>query len=137
MSFTVLTASAKSFFSVRFWLFFSVSVAAHVAFSLPLPRIWLSRSTSKIDALDDDETPLRLTASQTATTRGVMVPGIMGALDIAPTLHFVEPGLKINGEEWIKVMDEYIAPNYAALTEPGKVFIALGQRAVARLQARL
>ena len=65
---------------------------------------------------DNDETPLRLTASESAT-RGVMVSGIMGALvfflrtqrnesqsvtpalDIAPTLHFVEPGLKINGEE--------------------------------------
>ena len=30
----------------------------------------LSRSTSKIGALDDDGTPLRLTASQTDTTRG-------------------------------------------------------------------
>ena len=60
--------------------------------------------------LDDDETPLRLTASQTATTRGVMVSGIMGALDNAPTLQFVERGLKITGEEWIKVMDEYIVP---------------------------
>ena len=36
-------------------------------------------SSSAGDALDDDETPLRLTASQTATTR-VMVSGIMGAL---------------------------------------------------------
>ena len=63
-------------------------------FSLSLPRIWLSRSASKIDAPDDDETPLRLTASQTATTRGVMVSGIMGALDIAPTIHVVEPGLE-------------------------------------------
>ena len=76
--------------------------------SLSLPRIWLSRSTSKIDALDDDETPLRLTASQTDTTRRVMVSGIMGACDIAPSLHFVELGLKLNAEEWIKVMDEYI-----------------------------
>ena len=42
----------------------------------------------------------------------------MGVLDIAPTLHFVELGLKINGEEWIKVMDEYIVPNCAALMEP-------------------
>ena len=32
----------------------------------------------------------------------------MGALDIAPTLHFVE---QVNGEEWIKVMDEYLVPN--------------------------
>ena len=39
-----------------------------------------------------------------------MVSGIMGALDIAPTLHFVALGLKINGEEWSKVMDEYIVP---------------------------
>ena len=40
-----------------------------------------------------------------------------------PTLHFVEPGLKINGEEWINVMDEYIVPNRpnsAALMEPGR-----------------
>ena len=91
-------------------------------FILSLPRIWLSRSTSKIDALDDDETPLRWTASQTATKRGVMVSGIMGALDIAPTLHFVEPCLKTSSEEWIKVMDEYIVPNCAALTERGVSF---------------
>ena len=51
-----------------------------------------------------------------------MVSGIMGALDIPPGLHFVEPGLKINGEEWIKVMDEYIAPNCAALMEPRRKF---------------
>ena len=74
-------------------MFFSVFGAFTV------PRIRLSHSTSKTDALDDDETPLRFTASQTATTRGVLVSGVMGALD-APTLHFVEPGLKINGEEW-------------------------------------
>ena len=46
-------------------------------FSLSLPRIWLSHSTSKTDALDDDETPRRFTASQTATTRRVMVSGIV------------------------------------------------------------
>ena len=111
--------SDESFFRlrVRSWRIFG-----HF-FSLSLPRIWLSRSTSKIDALDDDETPLRLTASQTATTRGVMVSGIMGALDIALTLHFVEPGLKINSEEWIKVMDEYIVPNCAALMELGRKFL--------------
>ena len=73
---------------------------------------------------DDDETPLRLTASQSAT-RGVMVSGIWGALDIAPTLHFVEPGLKINGEEWIKGMEEHIAPNCAALMEPGREYLLL------------
>ena len=84
-------------------------------FSLSLPRIWLSR-TSKTDALDDG-TPLRFTASQTVTTRGVLVSGIMGPLDIAPTLHFVEIGPNINGEEWIKVMDEYTVPNIAALWE--------------------
>ena len=88
-----------------------------LSFSVSLPRIWLSRSTSEIDALDDDETPLRLTASQTDTTRGVMVSGVMGACGIAPSLHFVEPGLKLNAEEWIKVMDEYIVPNCAALME--------------------
>ena len=54
-----------------------------------------------------------------------MVSGIMGALDIAPTLHFVEPGLKIKGELWIKVMYEYIAPNGAALMEPGRQFLLL------------
>ena len=70
-----------------------------------------------IDALDH-ETPLRLTA----TTRGVMVSGTVGALGIAPTLHFVELGLKISGEEWIKVMDEYIASKCTALVEPGRSF---------------
>ena len=50
-------------------------------------------------ALGDNQTPLRLTASQTATTRGVLVSGTMGALDIAQTLHFVEPDLQINCEE--------------------------------------
>ena len=85
-----------------------------------------THGTSKIDALDDDQTPLRLTASQTATTRGVMVSGIMGALDIAPTLLFVEPRLKINGEQWTKVMDEYIAPNCAAHTELGRKFFFCG-----------
>ena len=73
-------------------------------FSLSLPRIWLSRSTSKIDARGVDETPLRLTASQTATTQAVMVSGIMDELDIPPTLHFVEPCLKINGEEWTSTL---------------------------------
>ena len=88
-----------------------------LSLSSSLPRIWLSRSTSKIDALGDDETPLRLTASQTDTTRGVMVSGIMGAFDIAPSLHFVEPGLK--------VMNEYIAPNCTALMEPGREFLLI------------
>ena len=63
-----------------------------------------------MDALDDDETPLRFSESQTATTRGVMVSGMIGALDIPPTLHFVDHGLKINGEEWTKVMDEFLCP---------------------------
>ena len=49
----------------------------------------------------------------------------MGTLGIAPTLHFVEPGLKISGEEWIKVMDEYIVPNGAALMEPGRKFLLI------------
>ena len=61
-----------------------------------------------------------------------MVCGIMGALDMAPTLHFVEPGLKINGEEWIKVMDEYIVPNCAALLEPGREFFLLLDNAPSR-----
>ena len=53
-----------------------------------------------------------------------MVSGIMSALNIAPMLHFVEPGLTISGEEWIKVMDEYIAPKCTALMEPGRKFFA-------------
>ena len=77
-----------------------------LSFSVSLPRIWLSRSTSKIDALDDDETLLRVTASQTDTTRGVMISGIMG-----------------NSEEWIKVMDEYIVPNCTALMVLGRKFL--------------
>ena len=105
--------------------------------SMSLPRIWLSRSTSKIDALDDEETPLRLTASQTATTRGVMASDIMGACDIAPSLHFVAPGLKLNAEEWIKVMDEYIVPNCTVLIEPGRKFLLISDNAVARQQACL
>ena len=76
--------------------------------------------------------PLRFTASQTATTRGVMV-----ALDMAPTLHFVEPGLKINGAEWIQVVDEYIAPNCTALMEPRRKFLLILDNAVARFQAGL
>ena len=36
-----------------------VFVSAPVAVSLSLPRIWVSRSTSKTDADDDDESPLR------------------------------------------------------------------------------
>ena len=79
--------------------FFSGSVAAHVTFSLSLTRIWLSRSTSKTDALDDDETPLRFTAPQTATTRGVMVSDIM-------TLH-------------------RRCTNCAALVEPGRKFLVI------------
>ena len=47
---------------------------------------------------------------------------IMGALDIALTLHLEEPGLNINGEEWIKVMDEYIVPHCVALMELGRKF---------------
>ena len=46
----------------------------------------------------------------------------MGALDVALTFHFVEAGLEIIGEEGIKVMDEYIAPNCAALMELGREF---------------
>ena len=107
-------------------------------FILSLPRIWLSRSTSKIDALDDDETPLRLTASQTVITGGVMVSSIMGALDIASRLHFVDPGLKTSGEERIKATGRM---HCAQLRGPhgarACVFIALGHRAVARFQAGL
>ena len=49
----------------------------------------------------------------------------MGACDIAPSLHFVEPGLKRNAEEWIKVMDEHIVPNCTALMEPGRKFLLI------------
>ena len=68
-----------------FWYIHSRStrLAARDTVSVSLPRIWLSRSTSETDALGDDKTQLRLTASQTATTRGVMVSGIMGGLDMA------------------------------------------------------
>ena len=109
-------------------LFFNAflhSQSTRLVFSFSPPRIWLSRSTSETDALGDDETPLRLTALKTATTRGVMVFGIMDALDIAPTLHFVEPGLKVNGEVWIKVMDENLTPNCNALMELEHKFFLL------------
>ena len=62
----------------------------------------------------------------------MMVYGIIGALDIAPTLHFVE---QVNGEEWIKVMDEYLVPNCAALLEPGREFFLLLDNAPSRVQA--
>ena len=42
-----------------------------------------------------------------------------------PTPHIVEPGGKINSEESIKVMDEYISPNCIALMEPGREFLLL------------
>ena len=51
-----------------------------IATTLGLPQ---STKNRWFDALDDDETPLRLTAPQTATTRRVMVSGTMGILDIA------------------------------------------------------
>ena len=72
-----------------------------------------------------NETPLRFTASQTDTTRGVVVSGIICACDIAPSLHFVEPGLKLNAEERIKVMDEYNVPNCTALMEPGRISLLI------------
>ena len=62
----------------------------------------------------------------------MIVYGIMGALDIAPTLHFVEPGLKINGEEWIKVVGEFFVPSCAALLEPGREFLLLLDNAPSR-----
>ena len=43
-------------------------------------RIWVSRSTLKTHALDDEETPLRMTASQTDTTRGVMASWVLATL---------------------------------------------------------
>ena len=58
-----------------------------------------------------------------------MVSGIVGVLDIAPTLHFVEPGVKINGEEWIKVMEENNVPNSAALMELGRKLLLLPDNA--------
>ena len=65
-----------------------------------------------------------------------MASGIMGALDTARTLHFVEPGLKINGKEWIRVMDEHIVPNCAVVLEPGREFLLLLDNARrARVQA--
>ena len=64
-----------------------------------------------------------------------MVSGIMGACDTAPSLHFVEPGLKLDAEEWIKVMDEYIVPNCTALMEPGRKVILILDNA--RFQAGL
>ena len=125
MNFIVLTTSVRSLCFNAFLVVVLCCVSANVAFSLSPPRIWPSRNTSKTDALDDDETPLGVTASQTVTTRGVMVSEIIGALDIAPTLHFVGPGMNSNGEEWIKVMDEYTVPNCTALVEPGRKFLLL------------
>ena len=54
-----------------------------------------------------------------------MVSGIKGACDIAPTLHVVELGLKINGEEWAKVVNEYTVPNCTAVMEPGRKFLLI------------
>ena len=57
----------------------------------------------------------------------------MGALDIAQTLHFLEPGLQINSEEWIQEMvSEYFVPNCAALLEPGREFKLLLDKAPSR-----
>ena len=61
----------------------------------------------------------------------------MGAPDIAQTLHFLEFGLKINGEVWVKVMDENMVPNRAALIEPELKFLLLLDNAPAHLQAGL
>ena len=121
MSSTVLSMN-ETFFSALFQWLFVVFVS----------KIWLSRSTSKPSALDDDDTPLRLTASQTATTRGVMVSSIMGALDSAPTSHFVEPGLKVNGEKWIKVMEAHSVPRCTGLMEPGRNFLLILDNAPSR-----
>ena len=60
-----------------------------------------------------------------AMSRNCLGTGIMGACDIAPTLHFVEPVLKLNAEEH--------SPRGAG----AQVFVDLGQRAVARQQAGL
>ena len=66
----------------------------------------IARSTSKTGALEDNETPSRLTSTTAAQTGGlVMFSGIKGALHITPTWYFGKPGLNVNGEEWIKVMD--------------------------------
>ena len=58
-----------------------------------------------------------------------MASGIMGALDTAPTLHFVE---QVNGEEWIKVVGEFFVANCAALLEPGREFLLLLDNAPSR-----
>ena len=55
--FTVLILFSTHFFFFFFFFFFSVfwciqSRSTRLTFILSLPRIWLSRSTSKIDALD-------------------------------------------------------------------------------------
>ena len=45
--------------------------------------------------------------------------------EMVSKLHFVEPVLKINNEEWIKVTDEYTMPNCAALMELGRKFLLI------------
>ena len=91
--------------------------------SVSLPRIWLSRSTSKTDAT---MTRHRCDSRrQTATTRGVVVSGIICSCDIAPSLHFVEPGLELNAEEWIKVRTSTFVPNCTAFVEPGRKFLLI------------
>ena len=81
-----------------FLAFFRLVVTRSIFSPMPLSlgvslsTIWLSRSTSNTDAHGEGETQLRLTASQVGGD-------------------FVEPGLKMNCEGCIKVMDEYFVPN--------------------------
>ena len=41
----------------------------------------------------------------------------------------MEPGLKLNAEEWIKVMDEYIVPKCTAIMGPGRKFLLIQDNA--------
>ena len=81
--------------------------------------------------------PMRLTSTQEATTRGFMVSRIMGATNIAATSCFVETSLKINCEEWTRVVCQYMVPNSADLMGLAQISRDLRQRAVAHLQAQL
>ena len=99
-----------------------VGALIRLSLSVSLPRIWLSRGTSKTQALGDD------TAAYDGVAYGDHAWGDGHWHHWClrhPSLHFVEPGLKINGDEWIKVMDEYHVPNCAALMEPGRKFLLI------------
>ena len=93
-----------------------------------------SGCSTKIDALGDDETQLRLTASQTVTTRGMTVSGIMDAYDVAP--RGARPETHRSGVDQSdgRVHGAQLHSPYGAWAQ---VSIDLGQRAVAREQAGL